>query len=54
MMNQIAPTPPLPEGALLNPDQNTLAADVVIIGSGMGGGTLAWALKDAGLDVLIV
>lgn len=54
MMNQIAATPPLPEGALLNPDQNTLAADVVIIGSGMGGGTLAWALKDAGLDVLIV
>jgi len=54
IMNQISPTPPLRDGALLNPDQNTLAADVVIIGSGMGGGTLAWALKDAGLDVLIV
>jgi choline dehydrogenase-like flavoprotein len=27
---------------------------VVIIGSGMGGGTLAWALKDTGLDVLII
>ena len=26
----------------------------MIIGSGMGGGTLAWALKDTGLDVLIV
>ena len=35
-------------------DQDTLTADVVIIGSGMGGGTLAWALKDTGLDVLIV
>jgi choline dehydrogenase-like flavoprotein len=53
-MNQIPPVPPLREGALINPDQNTLAADVVIIGSGMGGGTLAWALKDTGLDVLIV
>ena len=37
-----------------HPDQDTLTADVVIIGSGMGGGTLAWALKDTGLDVLIV
>jgi choline dehydrogenase-like flavoprotein len=46
--------PPLREGALVNPDQETLTADVVIIGSGMGGGTLAWALKDTGLDVLII
>ena len=53
-MNQIPPAPPLREGALVKADQDTLTADVVIIGSGMGGGTLAWALKDAGLDVLIV
>jgi choline dehydrogenase-like flavoprotein len=46
--------PQLREGAIVTPDQDTLAADVVIIGSGMGGGTLAWALKDTGLDVLIV
>jgi choline dehydrogenase-like flavoprotein len=53
-VNQLPTTPPLREGALINPDQDTLSADVVIIGSGMGGGTLAWALKDTGLDVLIV
>lgn len=53
-MNQLAPAPPLREGALVISDQDILTADVVIIGSGMGGGTLAWALKDTGLDVLIV
>ena len=53
-MDQPSPQPPLREGALVTPDQDTLTADVVIIGSGMGGGTLAWALKDSGLDVLIV
>jgi choline dehydrogenase-like flavoprotein len=53
-MNQLPPTPPLREGALVTPGQDTLTADIVIIGSGMGGGTLAWALKDTGLDVLIV
>jgi choline dehydrogenase-like flavoprotein len=52
-MDQL-PTPRLREGALVTSDQDTLTADVVIIGSGMGGGTLAWAMKDAGLDVLIV
>ena len=31
-----------------------MTADVVIIGSGMGGGTLAWALRNSGLDVLVV
>ncbi|MFT4038378.1 MAG: GMC family oxidoreductase [Thermomicrobiales bacterium] len=29
-------------------------ADVVIIGSGMGGGTLAWALRDLGARVLLI
>jgi choline dehydrogenase-like flavoprotein len=28
--------------------------DVIIVGSGMGGGTLAFALKDAGLNILLV
>jgi choline dehydrogenase-like flavoprotein len=46
--------PRLRAGALVTPDQETLTADVVIIGSGMAGGTLAWALKDTALDVLIV
>jgi choline dehydrogenase-like flavoprotein len=53
-MDQPVPAPTLRDGALVKPDQETLTADVVIIGSGMGGGTLAWALKDTGLDVLIV
>ena len=29
-------------------------ADVVIVGSGMGGGTLAWALRDSGARVLLI
>jgi choline dehydrogenase-like flavoprotein len=53
-MSQLPPAPPLREGALVISDQDILTADVVIIGSGMGGGTLAWALKDTGLNVLIV
>jgi choline dehydrogenase-like flavoprotein len=28
--------------------------DVVIVGSGMGGGTLAWALRDSGVKVLLL
>ncbi len=39
--------------ALVDPT-DSLTADVVIIGTGMGGGTLGWALKDSGLDVLLV
>jgi len=54
IVSQPSPQPPLRAGALVNPDKETLTADVVIIGSGMGGGTLAWALKDTGLDVLII
>jgi choline dehydrogenase-like flavoprotein len=54
IMAQPPQQPPLREGALVNADEEMLTADVVIIGSGMGGGTLAWALKDAGLDVLII
>ncbi|MFM9106497.1 MAG: GMC oxidoreductase [Chloroflexota bacterium] len=29
-------------------------ADIVIIGSGMGGGTVAWALRDLGASVLLI
>jgi choline dehydrogenase-like flavoprotein len=47
--------PPLRPGAVVEPSEGeTLTADVVIIGSGMGGGTLAWALADTGLQVLLV
>ena len=31
-----------------------LEADVVVVGSGMGGGTTAWALARRGVDVLLV
>ncbi|MCA0251126.1 MAG: GMC family oxidoreductase [Actinobacteria bacterium] len=32
----------------------TITCDIAIIGSGMGGGTLAWALRNSGADVLLV
>lgn len=32
----------------------TVTADVVVVGSGMGGGTTAWALARRGIDVLVV
>ena len=31
-----------------------LHADVAILGTGMGGGTLAWALRDCGAKVLLI
>jgi choline dehydrogenase-like flavoprotein len=31
-----------------------ITTDIAIIGSGMGGGTMAWALKDSGAKVLII
>jgi choline dehydrogenase-like flavoprotein len=34
--------------------EGDVSADVVIIGSGMGGGTLAWALRHTGARVLLV
>src|SRR5687767_10431620 len=42
-----------PPEAIAQP-ADVMTADVVIIGSGMGGGTLAWALRNSGLDVLVV
>ncbi|MHB1491497.1 MAG: FAD-dependent oxidoreductase, partial [Cellulomonas sp.] len=32
----------------------TLKESVVVVGSGMGGGTTAWALAQRGVDVLLV
>jgi choline dehydrogenase-like flavoprotein len=43
-----SPTPARPT----QPDDIT--CDIAIIGSGMGGGTLAWALRDSGAEVLLV
>lgn len=40
-------------GSAGGPEQ-VVRADVVIIGSGMGGSTLAWALRNAGADVLVL
>lgn len=43
------------ETARVRPDGDGIVrADVVIIGSGMGGGTMAAALADSGVDVLVV
>ena len=46
----------LDEGLRIRSDSMTRAhhADVVIVGSGMGGGTLAWALRDSGAKVLLL
>lgn len=45
----------IPQRALVDPrDSTPLRTDILIVGSGMGGGTLAWALRDSGRDVLIV
>lgn len=47
--------PDLRPGAIVRlGEAEALTADIVIVGTGMGGGTLAWALRDAGLDVLLV
>ena len=44
-----AGTPPVVTG-----DVDTIRCDVAVVGSGMGGGTVAWALRDSGLQVLVV
>lgn len=33
---------------------DTVTCDIAIIGSGMGGGTMAWALRNRGADVLLI
>ncbi|MFC9553055.1 FAD-dependent oxidoreductase [Rhodococcus sp. NPDC056960] len=53
--DQIDAYDPLRTGAVLEVgDTDTVTADVVIIGSGMGGSTLAWELRDRDVDVLVV
>ncbi len=57
---------PLPAAAVLNapidlgPDAvvslegtDEIDTDILVIGSGMGGGTLAWALRDSGANILV-
>jgi choline dehydrogenase-like flavoprotein len=39
---------------LASPRNGALQADIVVIGTGMGGSTAAWALRDAGADVLLI
>ncbi len=43
----------LRDEALISTGTEDLETDVLIIGSGMGGGTLAWALRNSGLDVIV-
>lgn len=54
--SSVVPYAPLRHGAVLDATAkgDTVTADIVIVGSGMGGSTLAWALKERGLDVLVV
>lgn len=49
------PNPPTPALGTLNLDHDTnLSCDVVIVGSGAGGGTAAGVLAAAGLDVIVI
>ena len=47
-------TPSTYADAVLEPTSSTIETDIVIVGSGMGGSTAAWALRDCGLKVLVV
>jgi choline dehydrogenase-like flavoprotein len=48
-------TTPTVETPVVQPgDDGLVRADIVIIGAGMGGGTMAHALADSGADVLVV
>lgn len=51
----VTTTPPgLRDGAVASVPGDEITTDVLVVGSGMGGGTLAWALRGSGLDVLVV
>ena len=43
-----------PESLVSVPDDGDIDTDVLVIGSGMGGGAMAWALRDSGFRVLLV
>jgi len=53
---ELKPQPRVPRTLdVVTPDADgTINCDVVIIGSGMGGSTFAHALRDSGLDIVIV
>ncbi|WP_136056021.1 GMC family oxidoreductase [Microbacterium sp. K24] len=44
----------IPDRALVSPGDSVISTDILVVGSGMGGGTLAWALRNSGREVLIV
>jgi choline dehydrogenase-like flavoprotein len=48
------PTADLAAGLVTLDDTDETDTDILIVGSGMGGGTLAWALRDSGERVLVV
>lgn len=50
----LAPPPTVKTPVVVPETDQTLRADIVIVGSGMGGGTMAWALADSGADILVV
>ena len=47
-------TPSTYADAVIEPTSSTIETDIVIVGSGMGGSTAAWALRASGLKVLVV
>ena len=50
-----APSRPIERSQLAFPDADgTVECDVAIIGSGMGGSSFAWALRNSGLSVVVV
>jgi choline dehydrogenase-like flavoprotein len=53
-MSELHTSPPAPESVVTLDDADEIDTDILIIGSGMGGGTLAWALRDSGARVLLV
>lgn len=53
IQRQAEALPALREGALIAAAAEDLETDVLIVGSGMGGGTLAWALRDSDHDVIV-
>jgi choline dehydrogenase-like flavoprotein len=42
------------QSQIINEPPEILRPDIAVIGSGMGGGTLAYALRDSGSDVLLI
>ncbi|WP_346012230.1 GMC family oxidoreductase [Streptomyces sp. SID3343] len=47
-------TAPAPLPGVLRPDRDLVRCDIAIIGSGMGGATLAYALRESGARVVVI